>query len=150
MASSTYLAERINNSATPEGRWFSVRHERGVALGFIGHVDLPAAVAHRLGLALHDVVDFALVEHGAGVALVAQLGPAFALADAARRTTAAARAIRGRRLGRVVRIEVDALLQGRHLRVQFAQQQRLRTEQLCLRLSKGVAPAKRVRQLSLL
>ena len=64
-----------------------------VALRRSGHFDLAATLAHRLGLAVHHAVDFTLVEHGAGVALVAGLGAALAIAGPALSTVHAARAI---------------------------------------------------------
>jgi hypothetical protein len=81
-----------------------------VALGLVGQLHGGAAPAHRFGLAVHDAVDLGGIQHRAAVTLVAGLRPALALAGPTLCPLACAWSIRGRRLGRMARVQVDPML----------------------------------------
>jgi len=85
-----------------------------VAQRLIRQLDMATALAHRIGLAVHQAINFVLVEHGAGMALVARLGAALARTGSALRPVHLPRAVRRRRLGRVVGVQIDPFLQHLH------------------------------------
>ena len=50
-----------------------------VALRLVRQLDLGTALAHCIGLAVHQAIDFVLIQQGAGMALVPGLRAALAL-----------------------------------------------------------------------
>ena len=87
-----------------------------------------AALAHRRRWALDDAVDLGFVERGPEAALVARLRTAFAPAGSTLGTVAAGRAVGRRRLGRIARLQLQPLLQQRHLLEKLGNLQRLRLD----------------------
>ena len=86
-----------------------------VALRLIlAHEDRRAALAQRLRPAVHDPVDFARIDQCPEAPLVAGLSPALAVTGPALRPVGLARAVRGRRLGRVARVQLHAFFERLH------------------------------------
>ena len=92
-------------------RSYSRHLEDLMALRLTGQLDLAAAITNRLGFAVNKTVHFGLVEHGATVTLMPGLRAALAITGPALRSVEFAGAIRGRRLGRVGGIQIDALFE---------------------------------------
>ena len=91
--------------------------------------DRAATPAHGLRPAIVNPVDLAFFHHRAAVALVTGLSTALLRAGPALGPVRPAGAIGRRRLGRIVRVQVDPLLQQRYLRLQLDQHRRLRLNQ---------------------
>ena len=82
-----------------------------VSHGFARRHHRRTALADRGGGAVDDLIDLGFVHQRAVTARMTLLRPTFAWAGAALRPVGAARAVRGRRLGRRFGIQCDALVQ---------------------------------------